>query len=246
MSADESAAPDFSCRAGPISAYLHGVPTKKTKAPVKKIAKAKKPSKSTMARREAPPDEFSAAGGMPTVPQGFVGRDLGARGRTVKELTWGDFDREVQALARAASKSFKPEAVVGLVHGGVFVGGALASALKADFFPVRVTHRSRDTARSSRVTDDMPREMSGKRVLIVDDVASSGDSIEFATRLARAQGAKGIKTAALISRPGRFAPDFVALTSEDFFVFPWDYQDVVEDERFEIDNIKPVRAARRS
>lgn len=180
------------------------------------------------------------------MPRGLPGSDYSGARKAIKELSWGDFDRKVQGLARAASKSFKPEAVVGLVHGGVFVGGALASALKAEFFPVRVTRRSRDTGHSSRVTDDMPKEIAGRRVLIVDDVASSGDSIEFATRLARTQGAKAIKSAALIARPGKFEPDFTAITSDEFFVFPWDYQDVVEDVRFEPEpEKKPVAAARR-
>lgn len=214
--------------------------TKKKKTAKKPATKAARQVKQPVKRaQEEWADEFSAAGGMPALPQGFVGREGSHPKQTVQELTWGDFDRQVQALARV-TRGYKPEAVVGLVHGGVFVGGALATALKAEFFPVRVTHRSRDTGHSARVKDDMPKEVSGKRVLIVDDVASSGDSIEFATRLARAQGAKAIKSAALISRPGRFEPDYVGLTSNDFFVFPWDYQDVVEDVRFEPDDGKPV------
>lgn len=226
----------------------------KKKTTAKKPAKAAKQVKATqkkpvVAKKPADEwaDEFSAAGGMPLLPQGFVGREGSNPKQSVKELTWGDFDRQVQELARV-TRSYKPEAVVGLVHGGVFVGGALATALKAEFFPVRVTHRSRDTGRSSRVTDDMPKEVNGRRVLIVDDVASSGDSIEFATRLAKSQGAKAIKSAALIARPGKFEPDFIGLTSNDFFVFPWDYQDVVEDQRFGTDDAeaKPARVSRRS
>ena len=58
--------------------------------------------------------------------------------------------------------------------------------------------------------------------------------------------AKAIKSAALIARPGKFEPDFTAITSDEFFVFPWDYQDVVEDVRFEPEpEKKPVAAARR-
>lgn len=237
------AAVHFFFRTSPVSAYLQPVATRKTTKKPKQVAKPK-PSRPTRVKR-VEVDEFSAAGGMPPMPRGFPASDFSRGQKVIKELSWGDFDRQVQALARAAAKSFKPEAVVGLVHGGVFVGGALASALKADFFPVRVTHRSRDTGHSSRVTDDMPKEVAGRRVLIVDDVASSGDSIEFAARLARAQGAKAIKSAALIARPGRFEPDFAALTSDEFFVFPWDYQDVVDDVRFEPELEKPAAVARR-
>ena len=218
---------------------------KTTRSRSAKPTRPAKPSRPTNARKEAPVDEFSASGGMPLIPSGLPG-DFSRGKQAIKELSWGDFDRHVQALARAASRSFRPEAVVGLVHGGLFVGGALASALKAEFYPVRVTHRSRGTGRDARVSDDMPAELAGRRVLIVDDVASSGDSIEFATRLAKSQGAKAIKSAALIARPGRFEPDFVAVTSDDFFVFPWDYQDVVEDVRFEPAEGKPARAAART
>lgn len=214
------------------------------KAPLK-VVKSAKPSRPTHPRKAAPPDVFSAAGGMPIVPAGVPGADLSRGRQSIHELSWGEFDRHVQALARAV-RAFKPEAVVGLVHGGVFVGGALAGALKVEFFPVRVTHRSRDSARDAQVREDLPAELAGRRVLIVDDIASSGDSIEFATRLARAGRVKAVKSVALIARPGRFEPDFVAVTADDFFVFPWDYQVVAADGRFEPGEAPPRKPARRS
>jgi len=50
----------------------------------------------------------------------------------------------------------------------------------------------------------MPRELKGKRVLIVDDVVSSGDTLELATALARKVGAREVNTASLVARPGGF------------------------------------------
>jgi hypoxanthine phosphoribosyltransferase len=189
----------------------------------------KKPTTVRSTRPQAEDDVFGAAGGVPVVPMSMPGSDLSKR-QSIRELTWGEFDRHVEALARAASK-FKPQVVVGLVQGGMFVGGAIASALRAEFIPVRVTRRHRESVHTAR--DTLPPEIKGQRVLLVDDIAKTGDTLAFATQLARAAGVTKIKTATLISRPDGFQPDFVALTASDFFVFPWDYEHVVDDNRYD-------------
>jgi uncharacterized protein len=171
------------------------------------------------------------------VPRQLTGRDQSRQKTSVQELTWADFDRSVQGLARAVQGSFKPQAVVGVAHGGVFVGGALSSALGCEFFPVRISRRSRDKAvrKQPRLTGEMPTELAGKRVLVVDDVASSGDTLELAVELARKAGAKETRTAVLVSRPGAYAPDHHALSTPGLVVFPWDYEQVTEDARFDVD-----------
>lgn len=214
-----------------------------TKTPVKQKSKAKpkqkpkvraavtgKARKTTLA-----PDMYGAAGGVPNTAREAVGIDRSNRRESTRELTWTEFDTQVQLLARASLRDFKPNAVVGIAHGGVFVGGAIASALKVEFYPVRITRRSRDAGTRSTpgLSEDMPKELKGKRVLLVDDVAGSGDGLEMARRLAKAAGASKLATAALICRVGGFKPDFVAFTDDAFLVFPWDYQAVVEDSRFD-------------
>lgn len=171
-------------------------------------------------------------------PRQPTGRDQ-SRGRSagVRELTWAEFDRAVQELAAAIRGSFSPQAVVGVAHGGVFVGGALSSALGCEFFPVRISRRSRDAgaAGGPKLAGQMPRELKGRRVLIVDDVASSGDTLELATALAREVGAKKVETACLVARPEGFAPDYCALATAALVVFPWDYQPATGDARFDED-----------
>ncbi|MFE8605731.1 phosphoribosyltransferase [Archangium violaceum] len=170
------------------------------------------------------------------VPRQLTGRDQSRSNRSVQELSWAEFDRAVQSLARTISQSFKPQAVVGLAHGGVFVGGALSSALGCDFYPVRISRRSRDKgAAKPKLSGEMPRELKGKRVLIVDDVVASGDTLELATALAQKVGAREVNTASLVARPGGFAPDFCALPTDALVVFPWDYEAVTEDGRFDVD-----------
>jgi hypoxanthine phosphoribosyltransferase len=170
-------------------------------------------------------------------PRMPTGRDQSRQRSSVKELSWADFDRAVQELARTIGKAFKAEAVVGVAHGGVFVGGALSSALGCEFFPVRISRRSRDRSdvNKPQLSGEMPRELKGRRVLIVDDVAASGDTLEMAIALARKVGAREVMTACLVARPEGYTPDFCALSTQAFLVFPWDYEPVGGAERSDVD-----------
>jgi hypoxanthine phosphoribosyltransferase len=170
-------------------------------------------------------------------PRMPTGRDQSRQRSFVKELSWADFDRAVQEMARTIGQVYKAEAVVGVAHGGVFVGGALSSALGCEFFPVRITRRSRDRSglNKPQLSGEMPRELKGRRVLVVDDVAASGDTLEMASTLARKVGARDVKTAVLVARPEGYAPDFSALSTQAFIVFPWDYEPVAGDGRSDVD-----------
>jgi len=166
-----------------------------------------------------------------------AGSDRSRQKSQFREISWAQFDRLVQGLARQIQKHYAPQAVVGVAHGGVFVGGAIASALACDFYPVRISRRSRDRVVRvrPRMFGKMPAELKGRRVLVVDDVAASGDTLELARALAKKAGAREVATACLLSRPGGFAPDWTALPTDEFFVFPWDYEPVAQDARFDID-----------
>lgn len=159
-------------------------------------------------------------------PRAALGQDRSRRSHAARELTWAQFDRWIGQLAHAVRTSFDPEAVVGVAHGGVFAGGALASALGCEFFPVRISRRSRDvgTRRAPALSGEMPKELAGRRVLVVDDVASSGDTLELAVSLAQAVGARRVETCVLVTHPGGYRPGWSAEVTEDLVVFPWDYQ----------------------
>lgn len=159
-------------------------------------------------------------------PRAMTARE-GARRQSVREMSWKEFDRLVQGIARDVHKGFAPEAVVGVVHGGVFVGGAIASALSLEFFPVRISRRSRD--KSGRdgapvAKSEMPKELKGRRVLLVDDVASSGDTLELARAMLEKVKASAVATATLVVKEEGYRPDYVALQSDALIVFPWDYE----------------------
>jgi uncharacterized protein len=159
-------------------------------------------------------------------PLGGLGQDRSALREPARELTWARVDQLVTSLSRQIKRAFRPDAVVGVAHGGVFVGGAVASALGAEFFPVRIARRSRDHGDrpSPRLTAEIPPKLRNRRVLVVDDVAASGDTLELARVLLSRVRAKETRTASLVARAGAYAPDWTALTTSELIVFPWDYE----------------------
>jgi hypoxanthine phosphoribosyltransferase len=170
-------------------------------------------------------------------PPASTGNDRSSPAKSVRELSWMDFDQLVQHLAQDIRRGRVPDAVVGVAHGGVFVGGALAAALRCDFFPVRISRRSRDVVvrKDPRMSGEMPPELKGKRVLVVDDVASSGDTLELARALLAKVGAREVSTACLVAKTDRYQPDWTALPTGELTIFPWDYEAVAEDARFDVD-----------
>ena len=125
-----------------------------------------------------------------------------------------------QLAARLAAR-FQPSVVLGIAKGGVFVGGALASALGADFHVIRIEKRRRDASRGP--AERLP-DLSGKKVLVVDDVCASGSTLDKARAMARKAGARQVQTAVLVKRPGGARPDWFALETNELVLFGWDYE----------------------
>ncbi len=143
--------------------------------------------------------------------------------RFVRELGWAAFGEVARSLAAKIAEAYRPAVVVGVAKGGVFVGGALAAALGADFYPVRIEKRRRDAAPLPDVAVELP-DLRGKKVLVVDDVAKTGATLATARALARKARAKEVRTAVLVARPRGARPDFSAFETDELILFGWDYQ----------------------
>lgn len=152
-----------------------------------------------------------------------------SRDQGVRELTWNAFEVLARDLVGKLD-GFQPDVVIGIVKGGLFVGGAVSGLLGCEFFPVRLAARSRDQGGlPAEVRSSIPPEVRGKRVLIVDDVMQSGDTLRRALTATAAAGARQVRSATLVvhkakPKAGGKRPDWFALETDDLVVFPWDYE----------------------
>lgn len=223
----------------PASPWRRAIATPKKKRAAPRRAKPQRPAKQQRRagpapRRRAP--RVSRGTAVPDYPlgmgvaDGFAMKRLKAPARltrspkkAMRELGWAAFGEVARALAATIAEEFRPDTVVGIAKGGVFVGGALAATLQADFRAVRIEKRRRDTAHLPQAAEQLP-DLTGRRVLVVDDVASTGSTLAKARALCRKAGAREVRTAVLVRRPGGAKPDWHALETDELILFGWDYQ----------------------
>ncbi|MEZ0169209.1 hypoxanthine phosphoribosyltransferase [Microvirga sp. TS319] len=135
-----------------------------------------------------------------------------------------------EALAKEIANA-KPEnlLVVAVLKGSFMFAADLIRALhRTGLEPqVEFVHLSSyldGTVSSGQVTilRDVESDVRGRDVLLVDDILESGRTITFAKDLLMARGAKSVKTAVLLEKPGKRAvsidPDYVGFTCPDVFV----------------------------
>ncbi len=94
--------------------------------------------------------------------------------------------------------------------------------LEIEFISLSSYGSGRKTSGEVRVVRDIEVEVSGRDVLIVDDVLDSGLTLKFARDLMQARGARRVAIAAMIDKPeGRRAEieaDYVGFTCPNYFV----------------------------
>ncbi|MCA9973031.1 MAG: hypothetical protein KC425_22590 [Anaerolineales bacterium] len=152
----------------------------------------------------------------------------------VRPISWQDFHGICRALAAAAA-DYKPELILAVGRGGFYPGTLLAHMLRVDICPVRLTRREADVVvrPSPRWLLEPPAALvAGRRVLIVDEISSSGETLTVVREKTAARGARAVRSAVLYAHtPGVAVPDYVGLVSDELLLNPWD-REVWVDGRF--------------
>jgi uncharacterized protein len=141
------------------------------------------------------------------------------------ELSWEFFGELCRVLAlKVATDGFKPDLVIGIAKAGVIPGAVVASILRCDFYSLKI---SRDTggvrARARpKILSAAPKDAAGKRVLIVDEICTSGETMRIALNALRQVSPAEVRTATSLVKVGGYKPDYYSLETSATVVFPWD------------------------
>ncbi len=153
-------------------------------------------------------------------------------GQPILELEWEMFGELCRALAlKVARSGYRPDLVVGIANAGVIPGAVIASMLRCDFFSMKISRRSGfERARDKpKILSAAPRQAARRRILIVDEICTSGETLRLALAAVRNVNPEEVRTAVSFVRIGGYEPDYYALQTDDAIVFPWDRQLVGEE-----------------
>jgi uncharacterized protein len=150
-----------------------------------------------------------------------------------ENLTWQSFGDASRELAKAiADDGFEPDLILSIARGGLFLAGSLGYALAVKNLHVMNVEFYDGVG----TTLDMPVmlppvpsavDFSEKKVLIADDVADSGRTIELVQSFI-ADHVEAVRTAVIYEKPQSVINcDYVWKHTDRWINFPWSSQDPV-------------------
>lgn len=78
------------------------------------------------------------------------------------------------------------------------------------------------------IYQDLPEPIKGENILLFDDVADSGGSLEFVQDHLQTKGSHTITTATLFYKPwSTFKPDYFGASTKAWIIFPYDAVDTI-------------------
>ena len=116
--------------------------------------------------------------------------------------------------------------VLSLLRGSFIFTADLVRALdipvKIGFMTTSSYGHSEETTGSVTVVNDLPDDITGLDVLVVDDIVDSGITMKFVLDYAKSKGAATVKSCSLLDKPERRAvdlvPDYCGFQIPDVFV----------------------------
>ena len=153
------------------------------------------------------------------------------RAKGVLEVDWPFFGELSRALALKVAREWDPQVVIGVATAGVIPGATIAAILDREFHSMLISRRYRAEGirDTPAVFGQVPTEVRGKRVLLVDETCDSGATMRLAVAALVNGGASAVKTAVSF-KTGTYVPDFHGLATDSAIVLPWDREILVDGE----------------
>jgi hypoxanthine phosphoribosyltransferase len=143
--------------------------------------------------------------------------------------TWNELHERIKEIADKIKKDdYKPDIVIALSRGGFVPARVICDLMIIkDLVSVKVDHWGVTAAKDGKAHLRYPIDvdLTGKKVLIVDDITDSGESMELARDFVKKLNPEEVRTAAIFHiNHSKFTPDYYSKEIDWIWVmWPWNY-----------------------
>ena len=146
--------------------------------------------------------------------------------------TWNQiYDLLLCQAQKIQNQNYRPDIIVGIARGGLVPARILADLLETPqlvFMQIEFYVDLNQTKSEPTLKQPLTANVAGKKVLLVDDIADTGESLKLAQTHLQTQGTNQIKTATLYQKPqSKTTPDFYEKQTSNWIVFPWDTKETL-------------------
>ena len=151
-----------------------------------------------------------------------------------KVVTWDEIDLWAKNVVKKIRASgFKPDMVVALIRGGLVPARLICDHLHLkNLFAVKVEHWgiTAQADMKAKLIQGLDLDLTGKKILVVDDITDTGESLLISTAHLKTKGPAVMKSATLLHiAHSKFEPDFydiyVPKEKWTWFIFPWNFHE---------------------
>jgi hypoxanthine phosphoribosyltransferase len=145
--------------------------------------------------------------------------------------TWNQIHRMLLSQAeKIRQSSFKPDIIIAISRGGWLPARVLSDLLETSLDHVKVEYYIgvAETKTEPVLQQGVSTAVMGKKVLIVDDVADTGESLKLVKEHITQHGAIEVRTATVYYKPWSVVkPEYYERHTRRWVVFPWEMKETI-------------------
>jgi hypoxanthine phosphoribosyltransferase len=146
-------------------------------------------------------------------------------------LSWNDVEKDVASLIKKIPA--RPTVIIGIVRGGIVIARLLSDLLgvqKIRFFGLKSYGSVGERKNKIEIYQPLKENLKKDDVLLVDDIADTGKSLEVCKQLILSLRPRDLKTATLYLKPwSNFKPDYFVKTFDGWVIFPWEKNEFIRE-----------------
>jgi hypoxanthine phosphoribosyltransferase len=153
----------------------------------------------------------------------------GIQERKFEVLTWDQtYDVLLSLADKIESSGYVPDVIIGVSSGGLIPARVLFDLLNVPVLACVDVGLDKKKGRP-RLTQPVSIAVSDRKLLVVDEVVDTGNSLKTVKAYVTRGGAREVKTAAIYTkRWSVFEPDYFEKRTSRRIVFPWEIKKTVE------------------